>query len=155
MKLVAADEDDVDTLRRFWYALAADMEQYSDLNALAYDGESEVPEDGFRELLGSDDVTVLLLREADEPVGFVTLREGRHPSREYSHYVEIVDLFVKAERRGRGLGTEAIERVKEMARERGCDHLTVTFERGNEGARRLYADRGFEEKRITSVCRLD
>jgi ribosomal protein S18 acetylase RimI-like enzyme len=42
-----------------------------------------------------------------------------------------------------------LDRVAAIARDRGCDHLTVSCEWGNDGARRFYRDAGFEPKRVT------
>jgi GNAT superfamily N-acetyltransferase len=154
MQLREATEDDLDTLVDFWYALATEMEPYSDLNEVVYDGPDEVPTDGFRRQLDSDDVTNYLVVD-DGPVGFVTLRDGEHPSRQWPRYVDVVDLFVTSEHRNRGHGSEVLERVREMARERGCDHLKVSCEWANEDARRFYTDHGFEEKQVQFVQRLE
>lgn len=157
LRLEKADESDLETLAELWHALATDMERYSDLNELSYGGASEAIEAEFRNQLESDDVTNHLLRESESEttIGFVTLREGSHPSREYSDYLRIVNLFVKEGYRNDGYGSTVVDRVREMARERGCDHLKVSFEIENEGARRFYAENGFEEKQIDSVQRLE
>ena len=156
MQLVEATEDDVDTIADYWYSLATEMERYSELNTLVYEDASAVPSDGFRRQLADEAFTHLLVQtDATETVGFVSLREGRHPSREYSRCLQIVDLFVDEDHRNEGYGTETIERVVERARERGCDHVEVSFEVGNEGARRLYDETGFEAKQLVSVHTLE
>lgn len=155
MKLTEAKEADLETLVELWYSLAEDMEDYSELNELSYSTVSEVPDEGFGKHLESEDVTDFLLRESGKTVGFVTLRSGQHPSREYSKYLRIVNLFVKEAYRNNGYGTEAIGKVKEIAQENGCDHLKVSFEYHNEGARRFYSDQNFEEKQIESVYTLE
>lgn len=155
MQFVEADETALGTLTELWYALATEMESYSDLNNLVYTSVDEVSEDGFRRQLESDSVSNVLLQESGETIGFLTLSEGTHPSREYSEYVKLINLFVKPEHRNQGYGTEAVEWVKERAAERGCDHLKVSFEVENDGARRFYGGHGFEEKQIESVYRLE
>lgn len=155
MKFEEANEDDVDTLVELWNSLAEGMEEYSELNELSYSDVSEVADEGFRKHLENEDITDFLLRESGETIGFLTLQNGRHPSREYSKYTKIVNIFVKKEYRNNGYGSEAIEKSKQIARENGCDHLKVSFEYHNEGARRFYSDHDFEEKQIESVYPLE
>jgi len=155
MHCIEADETAVETLTEMWYTLATEMEVYSDLNELIYSTVDEVPETGFRRQLESDSVTNFLLQESGETIGFLTLSDGTHPSREYGEYLKLVNLFVKPGHRNQGYGTEAVEWVKEQAAERGCDHLKVSFEVANDGARRFYGRHGFEEKQIESVYRLE
>ncbi len=146
MELVEATAADLDALVDRWYDLATGMETYSELNELAYSDVHEVPEDGFRAHLDDDDVTDYLVVHDGETIGFVTLREGRHPSRKYSTYLRIVNIAIDEDDRRQGHGTAVVERVRELARERGCDHLKVSCEWRNEGARRFYRNMDFEPK---------
>lgn len=148
MELVEATAGDLDALVERWYDLASAMEPYDELNELAYATVGEVSEDGFRDHLDDEDVTDYLLVHGGETVGFLTLREGHHPSRRYSHYLRVVNLAVDEDHRNRGHGTAALERVEELARERGCDHLKVGCEWHNEDARRFYRDAGFRPRRV-------
>ena len=131
------------------------MEQYSELNRLSYSTADEVPEGSFREQIEREDTAVILLSEGDATLGFLTLRQGDHPSREHSNYLHIVDLFVREPYRSQGYGSEAVERVTELAQEQGCDHVTVGCEWNNVGARRFYEDCGFEAKRVQFAHRLE
>ena len=131
------------------------MEDYSELNELVYTDVDEVPEDGFRDHLEDDAVTDYLVVRDDETIGFLTLREGRHPSRQYSRYLRVVNLAIDEACRGRGHGTAVLERVDELARERGCDHLKVSCEWQNEGARRFYREAGFQPKQVDYVQPLE
>ena len=155
MKLTEATEDDIDVLVACWYALATDMEQYSEFNTISYENVDDVPEDPFKRHLEHDDVTEYLVEESGEVIGFVTLRAGEHPSREYDTYLDIVNLLVEDDYRGQGYGSAVVSAVKELAREKGCDLLKVSWEWANDGARRFYRDNGFEEKQVTYVHAID
>jgi len=148
MELVEATADDLDDLVERWYALGDAMESHNELNELVYDGVDAVPDDGFRAHLDNEDVTDYLVVEDGETIGFVTLRRGRHPSREYSRYVRIVNLAIDAGHRNSGHGSAVVERVRELAREWGCDHLKVACEWGNDDARRFYRECGFRPKQV-------
>ncbi|WP_410764862.1 GNAT family N-acetyltransferase [Haloferax sp. DFSO60] len=154
MHLSEATADDIPTLIECWYALATETEQYDDTNEIVYDSVGDVPEDGFRGHLERDDMMNYLIEEDDTTLGFVTLRTGTHPSRAYTKYIDIVNLLVKAEYRSQGYGAEVVERVKERAKENGCDHLKVSCEWYNRDARRFYKDTGFEEKQVKFVQKL-
>lgn len=151
MELVEASADDLDALVERWYSLATAMEAHDELNELTYENEDEVPDDGVRAHLDSDAVTDYLIVHEDETIGFVTLREGSHPSRTYSEYLRIVNLAIDEDHRNRGHGTKVVERVTELARDRGCDHLKVSCEWNNDGARRFYRDSDFRPKQVDYV----
>jgi ribosomal protein S18 acetylase RimI-like enzyme len=148
MELVEATVADLDALVERWYALARSMEAYDELNSLAYGDVDEVPDDGFRAHLDDESVTDYLVVVDDETVGFLTLSAGEHPSRRYSQYLRIVNLAIDTEHRSQGHGTTVVERVKQLARDRGCDHLKVSCEWENDGARRFYREAGFRPKQV-------
>lgn len=155
MKLVEIGEDKIPELAQLWYSLAKEMEEYSDLNSIVYDEPSEVSEEGFRRQIESDNYSSFLLRENGKDIGFVTLKEGEHPSRKHSDYLRIVNLFIREEYRNRGCGSAVIEAVKEIARDKNSDYLKVSSEWYNEKAREFYTENGFEEKQVEFVQKLD
>ena len=148
MKLVEATAADLDALVERWYALARSMEAYDELNRLTYDDVDEVPEDGFRTHLDDESVTDYLVVHEGKTVGFLTLSAGQHPSRQYSQYLRIVNLAIDDDHRNEGHGTAVVDQVKELARDRGCDHLKVSCEWENEDARRFYHEAGFQPKQV-------
>lgn len=148
MELTEATVEDLDALVNRWYSLAKEMEAYDELNELSYANVDEVSNDGFRAHLDDEEVTDYLIVHEDKTIGFVTLREGHHPSRQYPHYLRIVNLAIDEDQRNRGYGTEVVERVKEMARDRDCDLLKVSCEWQNEDARRFYHDTDFRPKKV-------
>jgi len=148
MHLVEATESDLDALVSRWYDLAREMEQYDDLNELSYERREAVPDDGFRAHLDDDSVTDYLIVHDGETIGFLTLREGEHPSRVQARYLQIVNLAIDEGHRNRGHGTAVVERVRELARERDCDQLKVGCEWHNESARRFYRALGFRPKQV-------
>lgn len=148
MELVEATAADLEALVDRWYDLAKAMEEHSELNELAYAEVSEVGEDGFRAHLEDEVITDYLIVHDGETIGFLTLREGHHPSRQYSQYLRIVNIAIDDDYRNQGHGTAVVERVKELARERDCDHLKVSCEWENEAARRFYRSTDFQPKQV-------
>jgi GNAT superfamily N-acetyltransferase len=58
---------------------------------------------------------------------------------------EIGDVFVPAELRGRGIGTELSEAAEQMARMRGHRQISISASIANEGALRLYRRLGYRD----------
>jgi GNAT superfamily N-acetyltransferase len=58
---------------------------------------------------------------------------------------EIGDVFVPAEFRGRGIGTELSDAAEQMARGRGHRQISISASTGNEGALRLYRRLGYRD----------
>nr|WP_241431368.1 hypothetical protein [Natronococcus amylolyticus] len=87
MELVEATADDLEALADRWEDLAEAMAEHSELNELDADLTEETAEDGFHAHLEDEDVTDFLVVHGGETIGFVTLREGHHPSRRYSKFL--------------------------------------------------------------------
>ncbi|MDP9304656.1 MAG: GNAT family N-acetyltransferase [Actinomycetota bacterium] len=58
---------------------------------------------------------------------------------------EIGDVFVPAELRGRGIGTELSEAAEQMAHRRGHRQISISASIANEGALRLYRRLGYAD----------
>lgn len=155
MPIREATHDDAETVaREFWYPLAKQMEQYSDFNELV-DDVADHAVDGFEAMLDRDDRRIFL-RDADgDPVAFLVVESGTHPSRERGDYLELVDLYVKEPHRGHGHGTALLDHAEALAADGDCDFLKVSAEWQNEQAREFYEKRDYEPKQITYAKPLD
>ncbi|MEM6656327.1 MAG: GNAT family N-acetyltransferase, partial [Planctomycetota bacterium] len=85
---------------------------------------------------------VLLAWRAGEPVGLAIAFEG------YSTFaarplLNLHDLVVAAEHRGRGAGGRLLDAVEGEARSRGCAFVTLEVVGSNRAAQRLYRRHGF------------
>jgi ribosomal protein S18 acetylase RimI-like enzyme len=58
---------------------------------------------------------------------------------------EIGDVFVPAELRGRGIGTELSDAAERMASMRGHRQISISASTANEGALRLYRRLGYRD----------
>ena len=155
MELVEAGKEELDNYVDLWFSLAKGMEKYSELNKIIYSNAGKVPEDGFVEQIENENYTYYLIKDNADTIGFLTTKIGKHPSRKYSQYTKIVNLFIKENHRNQGLGTETVQKVKEIARENGSDHLKVSSEWENEKARKFYKDNGFKEKQVEFAQKLE
>jgi ribosomal protein S18 acetylase RimI-like enzyme len=87
---------------------------------------------------------VFLAYVGDEAVGIATCFLG------FSTFaarplVNVHDLAVLPEYRGRGIGRALLRAVERVARERGCAKLTLEVQENNRKARRVYETAGFAQ----------
>jgi ribosomal protein S18 acetylase RimI-like enzyme len=78
--------------------------------------------------------TTVALSEG-QVVGYATGIVIMHPNRPREFLV--TDLGVHQEFRGRGLGTRLVERLRNVAAERGCESMAMLSESSNGGAQRV------------------
>jgi ribosomal protein S18 acetylase RimI-like enzyme len=84
----------------------------------------------------------LLIAEVDgQPAGFLLGMEIVKPDHERPQML-LDELGVAEGFRGRGIGRALVERLVEVARERGCDEIWVLTEPGDETALGTYAAAG-------------
>ncbi len=77
-----------------------------------------------------------------EPAGLVNCFEG-FSTFKCKPLVNIHDVVVLEEYRGRGISQRMLEKVEEVARQRGCCKLTLEVLEGNEPAKNAYRRYGF------------
>lgn len=87
---------------------------------------------------------VFLIRADDETVGYLVVTFGF--SLEFKGRDAFVDeLFLRAEFRGRGIGTRALAQAEVACREANVRALHLEVERANTTAQGLYRRRGFTD----------
>jgi ribosomal protein S18 acetylase RimI-like enzyme len=104
----------------------------------------------YAELLAKPDTVLLLAAAADALVGYglahvMPAEETWVPDTWVTgpRIGEIESLAVLPEHRGRGLGTELLDRLERELREQGVADVVIGVLPGNEGAVRMYERRGY------------
>lgn len=103
-----------------------------------FDGPSDV--DATRRFLAEPGHHLLIAYEGDEPAGFVSAVEVTHPDKGTEMF--LYELGVDERFRRRGVGRRLVERLGEVARERGCYGMWVLTHEHNAAALALYAGAG-------------
>lgn len=86
----------------------------------------------------------IVAEEDDEIVGFVLGVVQR------AYEARILVLAVDEEHRGRGIGSELVERFFARYEDRGVEKVNLEVRVSNEGAIRFYEDLGFDRKKVLS-----
>ena len=98
----------------------------------------------FRDAVASPDADVLLVFDADEPIG-MALVHLEHPSRMSSEQaVELSRVVVRPDRRGLGIGKLIIDATADWARARGIRSMIAAVFVANEASRGFWRAAGFE-----------
>ncbi|MFI5974983.1 GNAT family N-acetyltransferase [Streptomyces sp. NPDC051452] len=90
---------------------------------------------------------------AEAPVGFVSGVETVHPDKGAEMF--LYELAVAEPYRRRGIGRALVERLAELARERGCHGMWVGVDTGNDVALAAYRGAGGEDDGTCSVVAWD
>jgi GNAT superfamily N-acetyltransferase len=88
------------------------------------------------------DTTAILAYEGDEPAGLINCIEG-FSTFACKPLINIHDVYVSADHRGKGVATRLLQAAEELAREKGCCKITLEVLEGNEAAKRAYLKFGF------------
>ena len=94
--------------------------------------------EALAEEFAHDPPTLLVLRSSGDPVAFVVARF-------HVPDMDIVNLAVAPDRRGRGLGRRLLCALLDQAASSGVQSVFLEVREGNEEARRLYRSAGFRE----------
>lgn len=95
-----------------------------------------------RELAAQSNALILLALASGEPIGVAVCFVGFSTFAARS-LLNIHDLAVLPEFRGRGVGRALLAAAEARARQLGCCKLTLEVREGNQRARSLYASVGF------------
>ena len=85
----------------------------------------------------------LLAMDGDDPIGLANCFFG-FSTFAAKPLINIHDLVVKSEVRGKGIGKQLLSEVERIAMEHGCCKITLEVLEGNERAQRVYKAVGFD-----------
>jgi len=94
------------------------------------------------ELKKRHDVLIVLAFDNERPVGLINCFEG-FSTFQARPLMNIHDVVVDSDFRGKGLATRMLARVEQLAREKNCCKLTLEVLQGNEAAQAAYRKAGF------------
>jgi len=76
----------------------------------------------------------------DAPIGMAWFQFRERDGRKS---IYLFDFQIDAAERGKGYGTQALQRIEELARSMGAERMSLNVMGWNDGARRLYERVGF------------
>lgn len=99
---------------------------------------------------------ILVAKIADEVVGYIifNIREKEIPSMRYRKQLNIDAMCVDENHRGKGIGSQLLECVKEFAIENNCTDLYLTVNEENTEAIKTYEKFGMKVTNIAYSMRI-
>ena len=97
----------------------------------------------IEQLAARPDALTVLAFQDDQPVGLINCFES-FSTFQCKPLMNIHDVVVHPNYRGRGISTRLLNRVEELAKQRGCCKLTLEVLQGNDIARAAYRKVGFK-----------
>ena len=97
----------------------------------------------MRQLIGSGETAVLLIGDGPDGLAVLRFRPAIWTDKLECYLAE---LYVVADRRGRGVGRALMEAAIELARGEGADHMDLGTSEDDVAARALYESLGFSNR---------
>ncbi|MGK9050257.1 N-acetyltransferase family protein [Neorhizobium petrolearium] len=109
------------------------------------------PEKLERDLFGSMPwITALVADTGLELIGYAIL-VPLYRAQEGTRGMDLHHLFVRDGHRGHGIGHHLVSRAREVAKNAGCDYLSVSAATGNFAAHRFYEQLDFKPRPVTGM----
>ena len=156
MEIVRPTISDVETLVDYWVELAADQRQYG--SRLLTDANRESVTDAVARHVVTDGLLVACERgetdhqtderDSNDILGFIMyhVEDGRY--RQDRTTGVIVNLYVRPDARGDGIGSRLLEAAEDELAEADVDTVTLEVLAANDAARRFYSRHGYRNHRI-------
>jgi len=149
-----ATEADLDEMLSLWRALEQ-IQGAHRLFPMVDDPETRIA-GLFREAIQDPDSAALVIEGPEGLLGMAIARvtEQGHHSMSNARVLELSRVVVRADARGKGLGTKLIEAAAAFGKEQGAAFLTAKLFTGNEEGRAFWERVGFiprYEERIKPV----
>jgi ribosomal protein S18 acetylase RimI-like enzyme len=143
--------EDAAEAARLWMQSAREHTLHDPIYATS-SGAERVMRRFLADLAGSNHSFHFVAEHAGRTVGFISgeLREGS-PTFQAKTWASVDDVFVEPDNRNLGVGRALLECVKEWAKQRGADGVSLQVAAANERGRKFYEDLGFREVSVYEV----
>jgi len=131
--------------------LPALNEMIAALAAHHNDPAAITPEKLERDLFGPMPwINALVADTGEELIGYAIL-VPLYRAQEGTRGMDLHHLFVRDGHRGHGIGHHLVSRAREVAKNAGCDYLSVSAATGNFAAHRFYEQLDFKPRPVTGM----
>ena len=138
-----AEKDEVQKLQNLNDEVFVDNHKYDPDLKMDW-AQSSVGKNYFTDLLNNPEAICFIAEEGDIPVGYIAAAPKDIDYR-LSKYIEIENMGVSPSHRSKGIGSMLIEKVLELAREKGFQKAYVNAYSDNIKAIDFYEKSGFKK----------
>ncbi len=144
VRIKIACKEDLDEITTLWYELAVmheEMMEGYDLN----DDPCEEWRNLMEKSLKRDDMTTFAAWEQGQILGFASVMlRNRAPFFKEKEMGVIMDVFIRDDRRGEGIGSKLVTMAERWIKNKGIDLAIVTVAPENQGAVRFWSKHGYD-----------
>lgn len=142
-----AEKDEVQKLQDLNDEVFVDNHKYDPDLKMDW-AQSLVGKNYFTELLNSPEAICLIAEENNTPVGYIAAAP-KELSYRLSKYIEIENMGVSPSYRSKGIGSQLIEKVLELAKKKGFQKVYVNTYSDNIKAIDFYEKSGFNKTDVS------
>ena len=137
--------EDAPEAARLWMQSAGEHTAHDPVYATAPDAEKTMRR-FLADLARNSYAFVFVATVGERTVGFISgeLREGS-PTFKPKTWASVDDVFVEPDHRSGGIGHALLANVREWAKQKGADGVSLQVAAANARGRKFYADLGFRE----------
>ena len=147
MKIRRAENRDIE---RILFLLSQVLEVHASIRPdIFVSGTTKYSENELKEMVADDNKPIYVAEEEGVVLGYVFCQIKEPPftsTMVKRKTIYIDDLCVDSSSRGRHVGEQLFEFVKEEARRLGCYDITLNVWTGNDGAERFYEKMGMKTR---------
>ena len=143
-------------VRELWLPLAREMEDISDYNRLEEDLDLEASIEHKKDKIASENAYMFVAEDGDELTGFISATvEESIPIFSRGAKLTINEMYVDPEHRRKGLASDMMGRIEEVAEDGDVETLELSVDVENDSAQELYRAHGFETGRKRMIKWMD
>lgn len=148
----ASIEDAEEIVLELWLPLAREMEDISGYNELADELNKKELIDYRKNKLKEDNSVTVVSENEEALTGFATIStKDRSEIFSRGKYAKVNEIFVKENFRRKGIASDLLNRLFELAKKLNCEQVELNVNVENEPGMRLYENKGFESEKIKMV----
>jgi len=145
INIIRADEKDIPEIVELWKELI-DFHKDIDLFFKRREDAHLNYESFLRDLIQSEEARIFIAKEDNNLVGYLLARiEFYPPVYLYEKHGEIYDMTVKSTYRGRGIGSDLLNKTIEWFNSLGLDRIELNIATLNKRANSFFIKHGFKE----------
>ena len=143
-------------VKELWLPLAQEMESISDYNRLEEDLDLESTIEHKKDDIQSENSYMFVAEDSEDMIGFISATvEESIPIFSRGDKLKINEVYVLPEYRRKGVASELMDRIEELAEDRKVETVELSVDVENDSAQELYRKHGFEAGRKRMIKWMD
>lgn len=149
-ELRKAQKSDIEVIQKLNKKLSEkEAEEFDETINVEYTLTDDAAE-WYRQRITEEDGFAMVAEDSEEVIGYAV--GGIHDAEEFrdiDRLAEIESMYLEPEYRGKGIGTQFVEKLRDWAVENNADRLRAEASAGNKAGIKFYRNKGLEDYSLT------